>query len=203
MIVCALSGGCEQSTPFHHPREIAVMNPRTVLCQLLLSFARMSAIAASVAFALPALAGGTTIVVTSHNYVFDGKAYGDLESLALALPVQEGEALSFGACVPRSTGLLTAAVQRFADRPLTMSVLDASTPACSVAAPAVIPVVYRGFAGAGMGGLVPGSTTYPVFETGYPEPGSTYNASGQLVEAGNAGTASGVEAERYWRSLAP
>ena len=107
MIVCALSGGCEQSTPFHHPQEIAVMNPRAVLCQLLLSFARMSAIAASVAFALPALAGGTTIVVTSHNYVFDGKAYGDLESLALALPVGEGEALSFEACVPRSTGLIT------------------------------------------------------------------------------------------------
>ena len=179
------------------------MNPRAVLCQLLLSFARMSAIAASVAFALPALAGGTTIVVTSHNYVFDGKAYGDLESLALALPVHEGEALSFEACVPRSTGLLTAAVQRFADRPLTISALDASTTACSLAAPAVIPVVHREFAGAVMGGFAAGSTNDPAFETGYPEPGYTYNASGQLVEAGNAGTVSGVEAERYWRNLAP
>src|SRR6476620_5359756 len=127
------------------------MNPRTVLSQLLLSFARMSAIAASVVFVLPALAGGASIVVTPHNYVFDGKAYGDLESLARALPVHEGEALSFEACVPRSTGLVTAVVQRFADRPLTISVLDASTPKCSVAAPVVIPVVCCGFAGAGMG----------------------------------------------------
>jgi hypothetical protein len=179
------------------------MNPRAVPCQLLLSFARMSAIAASVVFVLPAPVGGASIAVTPHNCVFDGKAYGDLESLARALPVHEGEALSFEACVPGSTGLLTAVVQRFADRPLTISVFDASTPACSVAAPAVIPVVYRGIADAGMGGFVPGSTNYPTYETGYPELGYTYNSSGQLVEARNAGTVSGVEAERYWRNLAP
>jgi len=71
----------------------------------------------------------------------------------------------------------------------------------ALAPPAVIPVVYRGFAGAGMGGFVPGSTT--TFETGYPEPGYTYNSSGQLVEVGNAGTVSDVEPERYWRNLAP
>jgi hypothetical protein len=93
------------------------MNPRAVLCQLLLSLARMSAIAASVFFVSPALAGGASTVVTPHNYVFDGNAYGDLESLARALPVHEGEALSFEACVPGSSGLLTAAVQRFADSP--------------------------------------------------------------------------------------
>ena len=202
MIVCALSGGREQSTPSHHPREIAVMNPRAVLCQLLLSLARMSAMAASVFFVSPALAGGASTVVTPHNYVFDGNAYGDLESLARALRVHEGEALSFEACVPGSSGLLTAAVQRFADRPLTISVLDASTPACSIAAPAVIPVDYRA-AGAGKSGLAPPSTHYPVFEAAYPEPGSTYDSSGQLVEAGNAGTVSGVEAERYWQNLAP
>lgn len=117
------------------------MNPRSSLCQLVQLTVAMSAATASLVLASPAHAD-EAIVVQPDSYVFDGRTYGDLESLTRALPTHDG-VLALGACMPGSSRSLTAAVQRLADRPLEILVLDASSPACGQAAPAMVPVALR------------------------------------------------------------
>lgn len=89
-----------------------------------------------------AQAADLRIVVQPGHYVVAGKAFDDLNSLEAAVRTGSPETIQLDGCGPAAARALKAAAHRFADRPLSLRVLDASAPVCT-AAPVAIQIGQR------------------------------------------------------------